>query len=106
MAAGAPAAVGTSGVPNPTPVRRAPPAVLPQTQTLAIYLTAPSWVRVTVDGNVSIEGTFPAGTTRTFHGKSALVRVGNAGGVHISVDGKAVGPLGGSGDVAERSFAL
>ncbi len=86
---------------------RAPsPSPLPQTRTLAIHLTAPSWLRVTVDGNVSIEGTFPAGTTKSFHGKNALVRVGNAGGVEITVDGKAVGKLGGTGDVAEKSFRL
>ncbi|HKU66376.1 MAG TPA: RodZ domain-containing protein [Candidatus Baltobacteraceae bacterium] len=82
------------------------PAPLPQTRTLAIHLTAPSWLRVTVDGNVSIEGTFPAGTTKSFHGKTALVRVGNAGGVEITVDGKTVGKLGGAGDVAEKNFTL
>jgi cytoskeleton protein RodZ len=93
----------------PPPVTPAPsPAAsgLPQTRTLAIHLSASSWLRVTVDGNVSIEGTFPAGTTKTFHGKSALVRVGNAGGVDITVDGKPVGKLGASGDVVEKSFTL
>jgi cytoskeletal protein RodZ len=79
---------------------------LTQTRTLAIHLTAASWLRVTVDGNVSIEGTFPAGTTKSFHGKTALVRVGNAGGVQITVDGKAVGRLGASGDVVEKQFTL
>ena len=74
--------------------------------TLALTLTAPSWLRVTVDGSVSMEGTFPAGTSKTFHGKSALVRIGNAGGVEIRVDGKDVGKLGNSGDVIERSFTL
>lgn len=81
-----------------------PPAGGPQT--LALVLSSPSWLRVTVDGNVSIEGTFPAGTTKTFHGKNALVRVGNAGGVEIFVDGKDVGKLGKMGDVAERAFTL
>jgi cytoskeleton protein RodZ len=82
------------------------PSPLPQTRTLAIHLTALSWLRVSVDGNVSIEGTFPAGTTKSFHGKTALVRVGNAGGVEITVDGKPIGKLGGTGDVAERQFTL
>lgn len=82
------------------------PTMLPQVRTLAIHLTAPSWLRIVVDGNVSIEGTFPAGTSKTFHGKTALVRVGNAGGVQISVDGKPLGRLGASGDVVERTFAL
>lgn len=73
---------------------------------LALVLSAPSWLRVTVDGNVSMEGTFPAGTSKTFHGKSALVRSGNAGGVEVYVDGKDRGKLGKSGDVVEQSFAL
>lgn len=76
------------------------------TKTLALVLSAPSWLRVTVDGSVSMEGTFPAGTTKTFHGKSALVRIGNAGGVKIYVDGKDVGKLGKSGDVVEHTFTL
>ena len=105
--AGAPAAtasaqVGQAAAPTPSPQ----PPPLPQVQTLAIRLTAPSWLRVVVDGNVSIEGTFPAGTSRTFHGKTALVRVGNAGGVQITVDGKPLGRLGASGDVIERTFTL
>ena len=100
---------GPSGSPAGSTAAASPapsPTLLPRTQTLAIHLTAPSWLRVTVDGNVSIEGTFPAGTTKTFHGKSALVRVGNAGGVEITVDGKRVGKLGGAGDVVEKAFTL
>ncbi len=73
---------------------------------IALVLTAPSWLRVTVDGNVSMEGTFPAGTSKTFHGKNALVRIGNAGGVDIYVDGKDVGKLGKAGDVVEHAFTL
>ena len=92
--------------PSPTGSASASPSPLPQTKTLAIHLTAPSGLRVTVDGSVSIEGTFPAGTTKSFHGKTALVRVGNAGGVEITVDGKAIGKLGGAGDVVEKSFTL
>jgi len=74
--------------------------------TLDVRLTSASWVRVTVDGNVSMEGTFPAGTARRFHGKLAVLRIGNAGGVVVLVDGKDVGKLGGAGDVVERSFTL
>ncbi len=73
---------------------------------LALVLSATSWLRVTVDGSVSMEGTFPAGTSKTFHGKNALVRIGNAGGVEIYVDGKDVGKLGKSGDVVEQTFTL
>jgi hypothetical protein len=34
------------------------------------------------------------------------VRVGNAGGVDISVNGRDLGRLGASGDVVDRSFSL
>jgi cytoskeleton protein RodZ len=84
-------------------------AVLPTARPghlLAIHLTAPSWLRVSVDGDVKMEGTFPAGTSKTFRGRSALVRVGNAGGVQVVVDGKPLGALGGKGDVVEKSFSL
>lgn len=97
-----PATAMPSGLPSASPA----PSTSPQPKTLVIHLTAPSWLRVSVDGNVSIEGTFPAGTTKTFHGNLALVRVGNAGGVELTVNGKAVGKLGGAGDVVEKSFVL
>jgi cytoskeletal protein RodZ len=98
-----------SAEPSPTEAASAAPAPSPaavRPKTLALVLTAPSWLRVTVDGSVSMEGTFPAGTSKTFHGTSALVRIGNAGGVEVYVDGKDVGKLGKSGDVVEHTFAL
>ncbi len=73
---------------------------------IQLIISSPSWLRVTVDGSVSMEGTFPAGTVKLFHGKSAVLRIGNAGGVQVSVDGKNLGTLGSAGDVVERSFAL
>ncbi|HET9097353.1 MAG TPA: RodZ domain-containing protein [Candidatus Baltobacteraceae bacterium] len=90
----------------PATAMPASPSPAAQPKTLVIHLTAPSWLRVSVDGNVNIEGTFPAGTTKKFHGNLALVRVGNAGGVELTVDGKPVGKLGATGDVVEKSFVL
>lgn len=99
LANGSATAIPASAIP-------AAPSPAPQPKTLAIHLTAPCWLRVSVDGNVSIEGTFPAGTTKTFHGNVAVVRVGNAGGVELTVDGKPVGKLGAAGDVVEKTFVL
>ncbi len=101
------ATLAASAAPSGTAV--ASPRALPVADgvnSLALVLSAPSWLRVTVDGNVSMEGTFPAGTSKTFHGKNALVRIGNAGGVEVYVDGKDVGKLGKSGDVVEQTFTL
>lgn len=91
---------------SPSPPAPSPTPALGGSSSLALVLSAPSWLRVTVDGNVSMEGTFPAGTSKTFHGKSALVRIGNAGGVEIYVDGKDRGKLGKAGDVVEQAFTL
>jgi cytoskeleton protein RodZ len=102
-ASATPTAAATSSPSPPAPSRT--PA-LGGASSLALVLSAPSWLRVTVDGNVSMEGTFPAGTSKTFHGKSALVRIGNAGGVEIYVDGKDRGKLGKAGDVVEQAFTL
>jgi cytoskeleton protein RodZ len=91
--------VGPSASPSGSPGPLGP-------NSIELRLSSPSWVRVTVDGNVSMEGTFPAGTARRFQGKTAVLRIGNAGGVEVLVDGKDVGPLGKAGDVVERSFTL
>jgi cytoskeletal protein RodZ len=95
------AALSPSPAPAPSPT-----PLLGGAKSLALVLSAPSWLRVTVDGSVSMEGTFPAGTSKTFHGKSALVRIGNAGGVEVYVDGQDRGKLGKSGDVVEQAFTL
>jgi cytoskeleton protein RodZ len=98
-------AFGTISQASPSPEASAS-SRLDGPNSIALVLSAPSWLRVTVDGSVSMEGTFPAGTSKTFHGKSALVRIGNAGGVEIFVDGKDVGKLGKPGDVVEHAFTL
>jgi cytoskeletal protein RodZ len=89
-----------------SPGASASPLAAADGPTLEVRVSAPSWLRVQVDGNVSMEGTFPAGTVRQFHGKIATLRIGNAGGVEIIVDGKSLGKLGQNGDVVERSFTL
>ncbi len=83
----------------------APPTLPPHHQ-LAVHLTERSWLRVTVDGKTQLEGIFPAGTTRTFSGAAADVRVGNAGGVALMVNGRPTPPLGKEGDVAEQRYTL
>ena len=83
----------------------AAPTPVPHHQ-LAVHLTQRSWLRVTVDGTTQLEGIYPAGTTRTFSGTAADVRVGNAGGVVLTVDGRPTRPLGKEGDVAEQRYTL
>jgi hypothetical protein len=69
-------------------------------------LIAPSWLRVDVDGAEALEGTFPAGVRKKFHGRSVDVRTGNAGGVVVVLNGKNEGTMGQPGDVVEHTFTL
>jgi hypothetical protein len=73
---------------------------------LTIRLTQRSWLRVAIDGKTEIEGIFPPGTERIYSGVTADVRVGNAGGVTVSVGGRPPVPLGEDGDVVEQHFVL
>jgi cytoskeletal protein RodZ len=90
------------GVPAVTP----PPHRAVHKRGLSVHLTQTSWLRVTIDGTVATEGTFPAGTAKSFTGNVADVRAGNAGGVELAVNGRPVGSLGHSGDVVERQFKI
>lgn len=60
---------------------------------LSLRLSAASWVEVVdADGNRLEYGLLPAGTDKIYHSDQPLdVRIGNAMGAQISVDGKAVG---------------
>ncbi len=69
-------------------------------------MTADSWMSVKIDGAGVLEGIVKAGTTKDFHGKSAVVRAGNAGGVDLTVNGKSLGKMGNIGDVVERNVML
>jgi cytoskeletal protein RodZ len=64
-----------------------------------------AWVRATVDGRVVFEETLPPGQVQRWTGQqSVALRVGNAGGVELTVNGQRVGPLGPPGQPVDREF--
>ncbi len=91
----APARPAPRSVPTPVPHHR-----------IAVRLVQRSWLRVTIDGQAKLEGIYPAGTAKSFTGNVADLRVGNAGGVTVSVNGSAAKPLGKTGDVVEQHYPL
>ncbi len=107
-----PAVVPVAVISTPAPVATAvaaAPSAPPKpvaTRTIALSARKASWVRISIDGGAPVEGVLEPGVTKTFHGKSADLRLGNAGGVNVVVNGKNVGPLGASGAVIERTFVL
>jgi cytoskeletal protein RodZ len=94
-----------SASPSPTP-SASPKAPLKVAQTLVLSVTQRSWLLVKIDGAQEAEGIYPPGTVKRFHGKSANIRAGNAGGVHLTVNGKDLGALGASGSVVDKTIHL
>ena len=73
--------------------------------TIGVEATGRSWIRVVADDAVAYEGFVTAGEQRRWQANGSMtVRVGNAGAVIVTVNGKNVGPLGGPGEVVSRTF--
>lgn len=67
--------------------------------------TGDCWTEVTVDGVIVYEDVAGAGQTLSWSGKNNVtVRVGNAGAVDITENGRNIGSLGAIGEVTERTF--
>jgi cytoskeleton protein RodZ len=96
-------APGSAATPSAGP--RATPAATVRHQ-IAISLTQRSWLRVSIDGATQLEGIYPAGTSRTFTGRVAEIRAGNAGGVAVALNGRPPVSMGKEGDVVEQRFPL
>lgn len=76
------------------------PAAAGGTRHAEIRVTEPAWVYAVSDGKEVFGKLLAKDETRLIDfAEKALVRVGNAGGVEISVDGKSIGPLGPRGAI-------
>ena len=89
----APAAATTNPAPPPLPPGGGP---------VRVELTAsePVWVLAQADGKYSFSGTLEANQTRTVEASGKVIlRLGNAGGVNITLNGKPIGTVGAKGQV-------
>jgi hypothetical protein len=63
------------------------------------------WILARVDGKYAYSGTLEANARRTFDATENIVlRLGNAGGVAITQNGKPIGPAGPKGQVRTLQF--
>jgi len=72
-----------------------------------VELTAqqPTWISVRTDGKYLFSGTLDANQSRTVGANQTVwLRVGNAAGVEIRLNGNPIGPLGGTGRVRTLQF--
>ncbi len=73
--------------------------------TLGIEAKQRSWLQVTVDGKIQYAGIMEAGEKQFFSAQDKIeLRTGNAGGIDLVLNGTPVDSIGGSGQVAERTF--
>jgi cytoskeleton protein RodZ len=67
---------------------------------VAVTAEEPVWILARTDGKYSFSGTLEANETRTVEAESTvLLRLGNAGGVTITLNGKSIGEVGPKGQV-------
>jgi len=72
---------------------------------LALTATEETWLSVSSDGTPIFSGLLEANQTKTIEGKEfAKLRVGNAAGLEVRLNGKPLGPLGAHGQVRDLVF--
>jgi cytoskeletal protein RodZ len=73
--------------------------------TLSIAVNRESWVEVTVDGRNVLRELWQPGAEGTWQAQREIIlRLGNAGGVDVTVNGEALSPLGESQQVVEFAW--
>ena len=97
--------------PTPSkPAKASPPqhvksAAVQGKSRIVIQAKQGSWIDACADGRTVIRRYLaPAGTAELGFSNAAVVRTGNAGGVDISVNGTAAGPVGKDGEVRVVRF--
>lgn len=97
-----PPAPAPSSVPKPASPQREPSSV---PLVLLIEAVEPSWIHATIDGTEMKEALLqPSESVRWEAKERFLLTVGNAGGVRLFLDGRALGALGPSGKVVKREI--
>ena len=98
-------ATGAPAVPamSTAPVAPPPAPAAPAGYRLVARAVETTWLRVRTEEGKTIEETIPAGQTREWFSKGPFtLTVGNAGGVSLELNGKALPSLGASGVVIPR----
>lgn len=102
--------VATAAPASPPPQPSTPVAKVVHSEAngaVRVEVTAgePVWILVRADGKYAFSGTLEANETRSVEATSTvLLRLGNAGGVNITLNGKPIGPVGPKGQVRTVQF--
>ncbi|MBZ5575236.1 MAG: DUF4115 domain-containing protein [Acidobacteriia bacterium] len=91
-----------SETPTPAPASTVPLAAVNPDAAVRVDVTAEEsvWISIRADGQSSFTGVLDANQTRTVAAnKTVWLKVGNAGGISVLLNGKPIGPLGEKGAV-------
>ncbi|ACX53022.1 transcriptional regulator, putative [Ammonifex degensii KC4] len=93
---------------TPPPTTESQPSATSKSITLKLSVTNDRcWMRVVTDGMVAFEGELQAGQEKSFRANHTIqLRLGNAGAVAVSLNGKDLGYLGKPGEVVTRQFSV
>jgi hypothetical protein len=97
-----------SVAPAPPPVASPPkPAPSANTMQVDVSVTEPSWVTLReAEGHMLLSQLLLPGTTKSIVlEKTAILRVGNASGVVVHLNGRPIGPIGSGGQVRDVEFS-
>jgi len=96
----APAPASAASVPAPQVRVASDPVADVPAISLVLEFAEDSWTKLEADGHTVLNGVVRHGQVRRFEARSGFrISLGNAGGVRISVDGRALDPLGETGQV-------
>jgi len=105
--AAAPPTAPPAAAPGTAPAAAVPKAKPNPNATVHLQLAAlePTWVLVRTDGKYLFSGTLQANETREVEATgTVLLRLGNAGGVSVTLNGKPLGAMGPKGQVRTVQF--
>jgi len=72
--------------------------------TLVAVCKKPTWVRIKIDHNPPMEYLLRAGDVVKWNGSKFLLRIGNATGLDLMLNGRSLGDLGDSGEVLDLTL--
>ena len=101
QAAGTPRAAAADPVPV-SPEASTPSRPAPGTEVVVVLATdRRAWIAATIDGERRLYQNVPPGETHTLRGRRVTLRIGDAGAVRWSVNGRPAAPMGASGEVRD-----
>jgi hypothetical protein len=71
---------------------------------MQLEVVARTWLRVTVDGEISYQGAPGPNTILQYRGNTVIIRASNGAGLHAIINNRDLGILGARGQIIDQTF--